>query len=67
MLYIKGISVVLAYYDKIKNFMKNPCQNGSKSEAKTDVWVIRGPTSEVLGGFLRSLIFDEFSNSEKSA
>ena len=59
--------MVLAYYDKIKNFMKNPCQNGSKSEPKTEVWAIRGPTFEVLGGFLRSLIFDEFSIGEKSA
>ena len=38
-----------------------------KSEPKTEVWAIRGPTFEVLGGFLRSLIFDEFSNGEKSA
>ena len=59
--------MVLAYYDKIKNFMKKPCQNGSKSEPKTEVWAIRGPTFEVLGGFLRSLIFDEFSIGEKSA
>ena len=59
--------MVLAYYDKIKNFMKIPCQNGSKSEPKTEVWAIRGPTFEVLGGFLRSLIFDEFSIGEKSA
>ena len=59
--------MVLAYYDKIKNFMKKPCQNGSKSEPKTEVWAIRGPTFEVLGGFLRSLIFYEFSISEKSA
>ena len=59
--------MVLAYYDKIKNFMKKLCQNGSKNEPKTEVWVIRGPTFEVLGGFLRSLIFDEFSNGDKSA
>ena len=59
--------MVFAYYDKIENFMKNPCQNGSKSEPKTEVWAIRGATFEVLVGFLRSLIFDEFSNGEKSA
>ena len=59
--------MVLAYYDKIKNFMKMPCQKESKSEPKTEVWAIRGPTFEVLGGFLRSLIFDEFSIGEKSA
>ena len=34
---------------------------------KIDAWAIRGPTFEVLGGFLRSLIFDEFSIGEKSA
>ena len=39
----------------------------AKSDPKTEVWAIRGPTFEVLGGFLRSLIFDEFSNGEKSA
>ena len=39
----------------------------AKSEPKTDVRAIRGPTFEVLGDFLRSLIFYEFSNGEKSA
>ena len=39
----------------------------AKSDPKTDVWAIRGPTFEVLGGFLRSLFFDEFSIGEKSA
>ena len=39
----------------------------AKSEPKTDVWAIRGPTFEVLGGFLRILIFDDFSNGEKLA
>ena len=59
--------MVLAYYDKSKNFMKNPCQNGSKSDPQISVWALRGPTFEVLGGFLRSLMFDEFSNGEKLA
>ena len=59
--------MVLAYYDKTMNFMKKPCQNGSKSEPKTEVWAIRGPTFEVLGGFLRSLNLYEFSIGEKSA
>ena len=59
--------MVNAYYDKIENFIKNLCQNGSKSEPKTEVWAIRGPTFEVLGGFLRSLIFNEFSNGEELA
>ena len=39
----------------------------AKSEHKIELWAIRGPTFEVLGGFLKSLIFDEFSNGEKSA
>ena len=51
--------MVGADYEKIKKFMK--------INAKIEVWAIRGPTFEVLGGFLRSLIFDEFSSGEKSA
>ena len=62
-----SVSVVLAYYEEIKNFMKIHAKMNAKSESKTDVWAIRGPTFEVLGGFLRSLIFDEFSIGEKSA
>ena len=38
----------------------------TKTELKIEVWAIRGPTFEVLGGISRSLIFDEFSNGEKS-
>ena len=59
--------MVLAYYEEIKNSMKIHAKNDPKSEHKIDVWAIRGPTFEVLGGFLKSLIFDEFSNGEKSA
>ena len=59
--------MVFADYDKIENFMKNYVKMDTKSELKIKVWAIRGPTFEVLGGFLRSLIFDEFSNGEKSA
>ena len=59
--------MVLAYYEEIKNFMKIHAKMDAKSEPKTEVWAIRGPTFEVLGGFLKSLIFDEFSNGEKSA
>ena len=36
-----------------------------KSEPKIDVWVIRGATFEVLGAFLRSSIFYEFSIGKK--
>ena len=39
----------------------------TKSEPKIEVWAIRGPTFEDLGGFLRSQNFDEFSIGEKSA
>ena len=59
--------MVLAYYEEIKNFMKNPCQNEPKSEPKIDVWALRGSTFEVLGAFLRGLILDEFSIGKKSA
>ena len=38
-----------------------------KSDAKISVWALKGATFDVLGRFLKSLIFDEFSNGEKSA
>ena len=47
--------------------MKIDAKMGIKSKTKNDVWAIWGPTFEVLGGFLRSLIFDEFSIGETSA
>ena len=59
--------MVFADYEKIKNFMKFYAKMDPKSEPKTEVWAIRGPTFEVLGGFLKSLIFDEFLNGEKLA
>ena len=59
--------MVLAYYEEIKNFMKIHAKIDPKSGHKIDLRAIRGPTFEVLGGFLRSLIFDEFSIGEKSA
>ena len=59
--------MVLAYYEEIKIFMKIHAKIDPKSEHKIDLWAIRGPTFEVLGGFLRSLIFYEFSIGEKSA
>ena len=31
----------------------------TKSDPKIDAWTIRGSTFQVLGGFLRCLIFDE--------
>ena len=59
--------MVFADYDKFENFMKIYAKMDTKSELKIKVWAIRGPTFEVLGRFLKSLIFDEFSNGEKSA
>ena len=59
--------MVFADYDKVGNFMNIYAKMNTKSEPKIEVWAIRGPTFEVLGGFLRSLFFDEFSNGEKSA
>ena len=59
--------MVFADYDKIANFMKIYAKMVPLNEPKIDVWAIRGPTFEVLGRFLRSLIFDEFSIGEKSA
>ena len=62
-----NVSVVLAYYEEIKKFMKIHAKNDPKSEHKIDVWAIRGPTFEILGAFLRGLILDEFSIGKKSA
>ena len=59
--------MVLAYYDRVKNSVKINVKMDTKTEPKTEVWAIRGPTFRVLGGFLRNLIFDEFSIGEKSA
>ncbi len=47
--------------------MKIYAKMGPKSESKIDVWAIRDPTFEVLGAFLRSRIFVEFSIGKKSA
>ena len=46
--------------------MKIYAKMDPKSEPEIDIWAIRGPTFEVLGAFLRSLIFDEFSIGKKS-
>ena len=59
--------MVFPGYDKSKNLMKIYANLDPQSEPKIDVWAIRAPTFEVLGGFLRNLIFDEFSIGEKSA
>ena len=59
--------MVFADYDKIVNFMKIYAKIDPKSEPKIDVSAIRGQTFEVLGAFLRSPIFNEFSIGKKSA
>ena len=47
--------------------MKIYAKMDPKSDLKIDVWALEGSTFEVLGGFLRSQIFDEFSIGKKSA
>ena len=59
--------MVFADYEKIKDFIKFDVKMNTKGEPKIEVWAIRGPTFEVLGGFLRSLNFYEFSIGEKFA
>ena len=59
--------MVLAYYNRIKNLIEIYVKMDTNTEPKTDVWAIMGSTFEVLGGFLRSLIFDVFSIGEKSS
>ena len=59
--------MVFTDYDKIVNFMKIYAKIIPQNEPKIDVWAIRGPFFEVLGAFLRSLIFNEFSIGNKSA
>ena len=38
-----------------------------KSDPKIDIWALRGPIFEILGGFLRSQIFNGFLIGKKSA
>ena len=56
----KGILVVGAYYDKIKNLMKKGCQKGPKIDAKIHILAIRGPTFEILGHVLGQTFFNTF-------
>jgi hypothetical protein len=46
----------------IGKWMPKGNQNGSKIE----LWAFRGPISEVLGGFDRGPIFDEFWMGQKT-
>jgi len=61
----KGILVVNAYFNKIKNFMKIYAQIDPKSHPKIDLWAIRGRTLEVLGSILRNAIFNTFWDVQK--
>ena len=45
--------------------MKIYAQMGPKSHPKIDLWAIRGSSFEVLGGFVRTLLFDEFWDVQK--
>ena len=56
----KGILVVGAFYEEIKNLMKKWCQKGPKIDAKIDIWAIRGPTFEVLGHVFGQTFFNNF-------
>ena len=60
-----SIWVVFADYDKIENFMKIDAQMDPKSHPKIDIWAIRASIFKVLGGFRRTLIFDEFWDVQK--
>ena len=65
--------MIFAFCKTYGNFIKNGGQNGSKIDAKiikTRLWVAKGsPGTDCdcfLGGFWRSLIFDEFSIGKKT-
>ena len=47
--------------------MKIDAKMHPKSDPKIDIWALRGQIFEILGGFLRSRIFDGFLIGEKSA
>ena len=47
--------------------MKIDAKMDPKSDPKIEVWALEGSTFEVLGGFKRSRIFDEFSIGKMSA
>ena len=47
--------------------MKIDAKMDSKNDPKIDIWALMGHIFEILGGFLRSRIFDGFLIGEKSA
>ena len=54
-------------FRRFRNLIKNGCKKGCKNDLKIDLWALGGRIFEILGGFLRGLIFDEFSIGKKSA
>ena len=59
--------MVFADYDKFEKNMNIYAKMDIKSDPKNEVWAITCSTFEVLGGFLRSLIFYLFSIGKKIA
>ena len=54
----KGISVVGADYDKIKEIIKKIfTKMDTKSDPEIDAWTIRGSTFQVLGGIFWGVWF----------
>ena len=49
--------MVGADYDKIKKFKKIDAKMDTNLDPNIDAWTIRGSTFQVVGGFLRCLIF----------
>ena len=47
--------------------IENGGQKGSKSDLKIDILALWGSIFEILGGFWRGLILDEFLNDKFSA
>ena len=47
--------------------MENECQMDPQSDPEIDIWALRGSIFEILGRFLRGLIFDEFLIGKFSA
>jgi hypothetical protein len=48
-------------------FNENGCETGFKNDVKIDLGALGGLIFEILGAFLRGLIFDEFWIGKKCA
>ena len=42
-------------------------QHGSKNDLKIELWALGGSIFEILGGFLKRQIFDDFSIGKKTS